>query len=243
MSIFSRKQHAPAFTLLELIVACSIIALLIAILGPSLALASRSARRLRCVANLRAVGNSLNLYKSNTGRYPQINGPPRVGGLANIGDVADLLVRDSLGDPRALFCPASVEDDPYAHPAWYYVNDSGTKKIVQFWRLGETSFMYLCGVTDEFRDASDRPTFNAAAESPDVPRNNRAVLIGDRTVEFGPKGKNIPGSNHGKQGGWFYYVAGDMHWRNWSVLTAHPTSPYIWYWPRTTRFPSVNAGN
>jgi hypothetical protein len=65
--------------------------------------------------------------------------------------------------------------------------------------------------------------------------NPRVLLAGDRTIEFLPGVKNLPGSNHGKTGGWFLYTSGDVLWRNWKSLLGHPGSLYVWYWPSTRK--------
>jgi hypothetical protein len=92
-----------------------------------------------------------------------------------------------------------------------------------------------------FNDAQGKPTFNPAREAPDVivsgqrrlnRLNPRVLLAGDRTVELRPGVRNVAGSNHGRYGGWFCYTTGDVIWRDWSMLTAHPTPGlYDWYWP------------
>src|SRR5690349_4257065 len=118
-----------AFTLLELLVVTGIVALLAAILLPSLAHARAQADRLRCANNLRLVGEALNIYRGDLGRYPDVGdrdpskhigsllrpGPiPARWTLTNIGDLAQALIDRFLKRPDPLFCPTSMRWDPRA---------------------------------------------------------------------------------------------------------------------------------
>jgi prepilin-type N-terminal cleavage/methylation domain-containing protein len=64
-------RRPRAFTLVELLVVISIIALLLAVLMPALSKAREQARRVVCGANLRQIGQLLELYAyDNKGFYP-----------------------------------------------------------------------------------------------------------------------------------------------------------------------------
>jgi prepilin-type N-terminal cleavage/methylation domain-containing protein len=68
----SRTSHRPGFTLVELLVVIGIIALLIAILLPTLARARESASRARCLSNNRQLVAACLLYSNdNAGRMPE----------------------------------------------------------------------------------------------------------------------------------------------------------------------------
>ena len=62
-------RKLPAFTLIELLVVISIIALLVAILLPSLSKAREASRRTKCASNLRTRGTSDALWAGDQGGY------------------------------------------------------------------------------------------------------------------------------------------------------------------------------
>jgi prepilin-type N-terminal cleavage/methylation domain-containing protein/prepilin-type processing-associated H-X9-DG protein len=91
-----RKKRA-GFTLIELLVVIAIIAILAAMLLPSLARAKESGRRAGCQSNLRQIALGLAMYASETGFYP----PPAV---------------SRLEAPHASAWPHALQ--PYVSAAW-----------------------------------------------------------------------------------------------------------------------------
>ncbi len=63
-------SNAGAFTLVELLVVIGIVALLIAILLPSLAKARKAAQQTQCASNLHQIGLANQIYAQTTGYYP-----------------------------------------------------------------------------------------------------------------------------------------------------------------------------
>ncbi len=57
-----RSDHSPGFTLVELLVVISIVAVLIALLLPALGQAKELAQQTKCAANIRGVGLNINIY-------------------------------------------------------------------------------------------------------------------------------------------------------------------------------------
>jgi prepilin-type N-terminal cleavage/methylation domain-containing protein len=97
-------QRSRAFSLVELLVVLGIVALLIAMLIPSLSRAREQANRTKCMSNLRQIGNSLAIYVHDHGDLPPLDASfPVFYASHNRGLLA---LRPSLGADRySLVCP------------------------------------------------------------------------------------------------------------------------------------------
>lgn len=96
-----------AFTLVELLVVIAIIAILAALLLPSLAGAKAAAHSAACKNNLRQIGIALNLYTGETGFYPpSLHIDPSVSSFVTYGWPARLLPHVS-GSTAVFKCPAT----------------------------------------------------------------------------------------------------------------------------------------
>jgi prepilin-type N-terminal cleavage/methylation domain-containing protein len=109
----SEKRRA-GFTLIELLVVVAIIALLIAILLPSLGKAKERAKLAACAANLHALGQGSVAYATEWNNFlpPMADAasysPPNTyqannGGIVGLGE---LYQNGSIKDPRVYFCPS-----------------------------------------------------------------------------------------------------------------------------------------
>src|SRR5688500_6421505 len=128
------RRYSSGFSLIELLVVIGIIALLIAILVPTLNVARASAKRTTCLSNLRQIGIAIQGYAAhNDGRIPYgpLAPPPFPTNLyPKTGAVMSLLsIRIGLSggpeyvglgimlstylknSPRVLFCPAVDQED------------------------------------------------------------------------------------------------------------------------------------
>lgn len=75
-NLINRKLHMDGFTLIELLVVISIIAVLMAIMMPSLRKVREAGKKILCSANSRGIMNSMLMYVHDYGKFhPAFNGP------------------------------------------------------------------------------------------------------------------------------------------------------------------------
>jgi prepilin-type N-terminal cleavage/methylation domain-containing protein/prepilin-type processing-associated H-X9-DG protein len=123
---FPRSHVLQAFTLVELLIVISIVALLAALLLPALASAREAGRKANCLSNLRQIGIAIQAYAIDNGGkipygpkappfsnpsdfYPSTGSPTSLISLQNGAPVGlGLLLQAHIGNqPRILFCPSS----------------------------------------------------------------------------------------------------------------------------------------
>lgn len=117
----NKKTLVGAFTLIELLVVIAIIALLMAILIPTLQRAREQSRRIVCSNNLKQISISLHMYgNENDGRLPL-----NVGGYW-LWDIAystsDYIIRTG-GSKNTFYCPADPTKKSNMAIVWQYTQD------------------------------------------------------------------------------------------------------------------------
>src|SRR5205823_3632319 len=109
-----RCASTRGFTLVELLVVIGIIALLIAILFPTLRRAGSAARRIRCMANQRQLVTAWHLYAREFRGYIPLAYPD--GGVSRVNAAIDIqFIPWVIGDKRESAAPAYLPKGVAAH--------------------------------------------------------------------------------------------------------------------------------
>ena len=104
-----KSNRRSGFTMVELLVVLGIIAVLIALLMPTLSSVRKKAQAVKCAANLRSIGQALTMYVHQYGYYPSCEAlrptPPR-----EFYAIWPTRLRVLMGGSRAPFyCPSQDE--------------------------------------------------------------------------------------------------------------------------------------
>lgn len=143
----SRRAHAPrAFTLIELLVVIAVIAILLAITMPAIGKSRETARRVKCLTNLRGIGQALAMYQQleSKGLFPKV----RLSGDGTTDDPTLLDTLDKHIDAPRPYRPAPDADwvvtDPYRCPSDIGGTDSEAA-FKPFWQVHGFSYTYIPG--------------------------------------------------------------------------------------------------
>lgn len=176
----AQLRRRIGFTLVELLVVIGIIAVLVALLMPSLAAARKAARTVRCASNLRQINQALGYYiNDNHGRtmryshYPgeywhQLIGPYL--GDAHYTDNAD--ADSSAPNMSVLYCPEATElrgGWGSVNEAWEWFSGGGSGSYgLNLWLLPDDP-IFMPALPSYFLDGRYYTNFPTISNSSDVP--------------------------------------------------------------------------
>ncbi len=116
-TLYASRSSALAFTLIELLVVIAIIALLAAMLLPTLGRVKESGRATACLSNLHQIGIALQVYVGDyNNRLPSMS--DIFPGVTNLYPGPDQVLSNQLGNLNVLACPSDkwLSDTPLPFP-------------------------------------------------------------------------------------------------------------------------------
>jgi prepilin-type N-terminal cleavage/methylation domain-containing protein/prepilin-type processing-associated H-X9-DG protein len=183
-----RQMSKKGFTLIELLVVIGIIALLIAILLPTLGAARDHANKTKCLANLRSLGQALALYaQGQQDKLPNANGPGTWD--STLGGRALIELATNYTSPRVFHCPSDSDPEPTAITTSDYFVENSVHTSYEFfsiWWAGKYGPLLM-------------------------QMKGQAPLAWDLD---GGEPNPSPLQNHGNKGGNILFADGHVEWRN-----------------------------
>jgi prepilin-type N-terminal cleavage/methylation domain-containing protein len=202
-----------AFTLVELLVVVSIIALLVSIMLPSLKMARERSKQTKCMANLRSIGGAIQTYSAeNRGWFPAYptmgrwgfrvaprqktspSSPLESWGLQSVLEIgcAPRVLPNGLAYPTPVSKPVYLAGDD---PTWLCPSNPGPKNKEVQWAQWRNTYSYASNSSENFYFADRLLSGPDAATKRNIPFvfDNTTNLPGESGFigPFGPTGYNI----------------------------------------------------
>jgi prepilin-type N-terminal cleavage/methylation domain-containing protein/prepilin-type processing-associated H-X9-DG protein len=222
-----------AFTLIELLTVIAIIAILAAILIPVVGQVRESARRAKCMSNIRQLGLALHMYAhEHDGRLPVMNPSPPWAWDVN-RDILEHL-SDQGRDRDIFFCPSGTPNDGdvfWNYPGHYRV----TGYVVMIPGAGRVNPIWVNRTLDP-----EPYVFQGETHHPSAAQRE---LVADGTVSVGRNFSDVPGGGAGvvdrtnhlddsgvAAGGNICFLDGHVEWRPFNQMRIRTSgSPTFWW--------------
>ena len=241
------------FTLIELLVVIAIIALLVAILLPSLNRAKELARRTACAANLSAIGKGMGMYSTEVenpaGLYPIAAGTislpdamgapkwtgktdgtfrfkePEVGDDTSVTASQFMLIKQELATVKMFICPSTDNTaDDFTVVAGNQVVKIELKYLFDFKDRNQISYSFQMPYGQYLPGANSIPGVALAADKSPIYDNPTGVLESDPVAASHDSTNNS--RNHGKDGQNVLYT--DIHVEWWEHANAGIDKDHIY---------------
>lgn len=234
------KNRTRGFTLIELLTVIAIIGILAAILIPTVGRVRESAKRTKCMSNVRQITIAL-IASANQNKNQAFTA--NNGGGAWAWDVSHNVINDLVNQAgrEVMYCPSSFMLANYPIDTLYLYGGSLNSFAV-------TSYVVLVPGVKQIQTqyANDRVrssyTVTNGTTTEEVPASRR-VLVVDAVISTGPDFSNVSGglannvSNHmdGKKaaGAHTGYVDGHVRWRPYSTpdfaVRISSGTPTFWF--------------
>ncbi|MFA5205478.1 MAG: prepilin-type N-terminal cleavage/methylation domain-containing protein [Lentisphaeria bacterium] len=206
----SPSPQPPTFTLIELLVVIAIIAILAAMLLPSLGAAKDRAKTAACVANLRQLGiGTLNYANDSNSHVPVCDGANLEEWAWRSAYMAAFQDGGGLGNRAVFFCPTSPRAKEVAgywdQSAWLYIGYQyiGNRTLCSGWWYDAQKAVIRLDA-----DSGGRLLFA------DLVMSDGNNLFTD-ALSSHCRGGTVTGSNH-------LYGDGHVQWENFAKLTWQP---------------------
>ena len=210
------RNSEKGFTLIELLVVIGIIFVLASFLAPALLRAREQASRSSCLANIRSIGQAMQIYANeNDARFP-VGGAASSGEGSTLGNTnesfAAIYNTKTFNETKVFVCPNKKRNNPPTYEAQRgLVTDAGqTAKIISY-----VIVMSNSGSTSNARKpiATDSGSNILLMEDP----------LADQNTSVSNIGQFNEGDNHGADGCNVYRINGSTSWFRGNKITALTT--------------------
>jgi prepilin-type N-terminal cleavage/methylation domain-containing protein/prepilin-type processing-associated H-X9-DG protein len=212
-AIPARGRHRPGFTLVEMLVVMSIIAILASLLMPALARAKAKANQIKCLNHMRQLFLAANLYASDhEGQYPPRRRQP---------NAWPQRLKPYYADLQILTCPS----DRFGVTGWFNDPQNPNRSFII---NGFNDFFLKKLTTAEYQQFQQWQLPQGMRES-DIPRPSETILFGEKRTgsrhvhmdfDQGRRGNDFEEIEHKRHGSGSNYAFGDG-----SVRLLHPNQP------------------
>lgn len=155
------RRSCRGFSLIEILAALAVVAVLLAIIVP-LGLRSRaSAQSAACVANLRQIGVGLQLnLNERGGRFPDLAAGPSEQDPEKRAALNDYLLEYVGGDPQVFICPADGSVHPETGSSYHWnslLNNQLSNSIRMLGQTFDPSQIPVVFDADSFHESTEQP--------------------------------------------------------------------------------------